>query len=83
MAAPPVTVTMQVRPTRSNQPFPISFFRGMNCPPSIEALAVVSLGKEILEERWPEAVAPKEALVPGGSQDLPRLGVGRAAVRER
>jgi len=35
MTAPPVTVTMQVRPTRSNQPFPISFFRGMNCPPSI------------------------------------------------
>jgi type VI secretion system protein ImpL len=35
MTAPPVTVTMQVRPVRANHPFPISFFRGTNCPPSI------------------------------------------------
>ncbi len=35
MSAPPVTVTMQVRPVRANHPFPISFFRGTNCPPSI------------------------------------------------
>ena len=35
MTAPPVTVTMQIRPTRPNHPFPISFFRGTNCPPTI------------------------------------------------
>ena len=35
MTAPPVSVTMQVRPRRGNHPFPLSFFRGMNCPPSI------------------------------------------------
>ncbi|WP_437669429.1 type VI secretion system membrane subunit TssM [Sorangium sp. So ce131] len=35
MTAPPVTVTMEVRPTRGNHPFPTSFFRAMNCPPSI------------------------------------------------
>ncbi|NUQ75782.1 MAG: type VI secretion system membrane subunit TssM [Polyangiaceae bacterium] len=35
MTAPPVTVTMEVRPTRGNHPFPMSFFRAMNCPPSI------------------------------------------------
>jgi type VI secretion system protein ImpL len=35
MTAPPVTVTMEVRPTRGNHPFPMSFFRATNCPPSI------------------------------------------------
>ncbi|MBK6520717.1 MAG: type VI secretion system membrane subunit TssM [Polyangiaceae bacterium] len=35
MSAPPVTVTMQVRPRRGNHPFPLSFFRNTNCPPSI------------------------------------------------
>ena len=35
MTAPPVTVTMQVKPTRGNHPFPPSFFRATNCPPSI------------------------------------------------
>lgn len=35
MTAPPVTVTMEVRPRRANNPFPVSFFRGTNCPPSI------------------------------------------------
>lgn len=35
MTAPPVTVTMEVRPTRGNHPFPTSFFRATNCPPSI------------------------------------------------
>ena len=35
MTAPPVTVVMQVRPTRGNHPFPLSFFRATNCPPSI------------------------------------------------
>jgi type VI secretion system protein ImpL len=35
MAAPPVTVTMEVRPTRANHPFPLSFFRTTNCPPTI------------------------------------------------
>ncbi len=35
MSAPPVSVTMQVRPKRGNHPFPTSFFRGTNCPPSI------------------------------------------------
>ncbi|MBI4705136.1 MAG: type VI secretion system membrane subunit TssM [Deltaproteobacteria bacterium] len=35
MAAPPVQVTMQVRPQRANHPFSLSFFRDTNCPPSI------------------------------------------------
>ncbi len=35
MSAPPVTVVLQVKPKRGNHPFPISFFRGTNCPPSI------------------------------------------------
>jgi type VI secretion system protein ImpL len=35
MTAPPVTVVMQVKPTRGNHPFPASFFRATNCPPSI------------------------------------------------
>jgi len=35
MTAPPVTVTMEVRPTRANHPFPSSFFRATNCPHSI------------------------------------------------
>jgi type VI secretion system protein ImpL len=35
MSAPPVSVTMQVRPRRGNHPFPLSFFRNTNCPPSI------------------------------------------------
>ncbi|MCC6558965.1 MAG: type VI secretion system membrane subunit TssM [Polyangiaceae bacterium] len=35
MTAPPVSVTMQVKPTRGNHPFPASFFRATNCPPSI------------------------------------------------
>jgi len=35
MSAPPVTVTMQVRPRRANHPFSMSFFRNTNCPPSI------------------------------------------------
>jgi len=35
MTAPPVTVTMEVRPTRANHPFPSSFFRTTNCPHSI------------------------------------------------
>ncbi|MFO0554568.1 MAG: type VI secretion system membrane subunit TssM [Polyangiaceae bacterium] len=35
MSAPPVVVTMQVRPRRANHPFPLSFFRATNCPPSI------------------------------------------------
>lgn len=35
MTAPPVTVTMEVKPTRGNHPFPTSFFRALNCPPSI------------------------------------------------
>ncbi|HTJ84447.1 MAG TPA: type VI secretion IcmF C-terminal domain-containing protein, partial [Polyangiaceae bacterium] len=35
MSAPPVSVTLQVKPKRSNHPFPVSFFRGTNCPPSI------------------------------------------------
>ena len=35
MTAPPVTVTMEVRPTKGNHPFPMSFFRATNCPPSI------------------------------------------------
>ena len=35
MTAPPVTVVMEVRPTRANHPFVPSFFRATNCPPSI------------------------------------------------
>ncbi len=35
MSAPPISVTMQVRPRRGNHPFPLSFFRNTNCPPSI------------------------------------------------
>jgi type VI secretion system protein ImpL len=35
ITAPPVVVTMEVRPTRTNHPFPNSFFRASNCPPSI------------------------------------------------
>lgn len=35
MTAPPVVVTMEVRPTRTNHPFSSSFFRASNCPPSI------------------------------------------------
>jgi type VI secretion system protein ImpL len=35
MTAPPVTVVMEVRPTRSNHPFVPSFFRMTNCPPTI------------------------------------------------
>jgi type VI secretion system protein ImpL len=35
MAAPPVVVTMQIRPTRANHPFPRAFFRNTNCPTSI------------------------------------------------
>ncbi|MFO0615504.1 MAG: type VI secretion system membrane subunit TssM [Polyangiaceae bacterium] len=35
MAAPPITVTMTVKPSRANHPFPLSFFRNMNCPPTI------------------------------------------------
>jgi type VI secretion system protein ImpL len=34
-AAPPVVVTMQIRPTRANHPFSLDFFRNTNCPPSI------------------------------------------------
>ncbi|MCC6527722.1 MAG: type VI secretion system membrane subunit TssM [Polyangiaceae bacterium] len=32
---PPVTVTIQVKPERAEHPFPLSFFRDTNCPPSI------------------------------------------------
>jgi type VI secretion system protein ImpL len=35
MTAPPVTVTMEVKPTRGNHPFAPSFFRATNCPPTI------------------------------------------------
>ncbi|MEZ4438018.1 MAG: type VI secretion system membrane subunit TssM [Polyangiaceae bacterium] len=35
MSAPPVTVKMQMKPLRANHPFPYSFFRDTNCPPSI------------------------------------------------
>jgi type VI secretion system protein ImpL len=35
MTAPPVVVRMQVKPQRANHPFAPSFFRNMNCPPSI------------------------------------------------
>ncbi|HHH10500.1 MAG TPA: type VI secretion system membrane subunit TssM, partial [Sorangium sp.] len=34
-AAPPVTVRMQIKPTRANHPFPRNFFRDTNCPASI------------------------------------------------
>jgi type VI secretion system protein ImpL len=35
MTAPPVTVVMEVRPSKANHPFVPSFFRATNCPPSI------------------------------------------------
>ena len=35
MTAPPVTVVMEVRPSRANHPFVPSFFRATNCPPTI------------------------------------------------
>jgi type VI secretion system protein ImpL len=35
MSAPPVTVTLEVKPLRANHPFASSFFRATNCPPSI------------------------------------------------
>jgi type VI secretion system protein ImpL len=35
MTAPPVTVTIEMKPIRSAHPFPASFFRATNCPPSI------------------------------------------------
>lgn len=35
MAAPPVTVRMQIRPTRANHPLSPHFFRNMNCPAGI------------------------------------------------
>ena len=35
MTAPPVSVTMEVRPVRASHPFSPSFFRATNCPPSI------------------------------------------------
>lgn len=35
MTAPPVSVTMEVRPVKSSHPFSSSFFRATNCPPSI------------------------------------------------
>jgi type VI secretion system protein ImpL len=35
LTAPPVTVTVQVKPQRGNHPFSPSFFRSLNCPPSI------------------------------------------------
>jgi type VI secretion system protein ImpL len=35
MAAPPITVRMQIKPTRANHPFPTNFFRDTNCPASI------------------------------------------------
>jgi type VI secretion system protein ImpL len=35
MTAPPVTVTLQVRPVRANHPFSPSFFRATNCPHDI------------------------------------------------
>ncbi|HZO12584.1 MAG TPA: type VI secretion system membrane subunit TssM [Polyangiaceae bacterium] len=34
-SAPPVIVRMQMKPTKSNHPFPRDFFRNTNCPPSI------------------------------------------------
>ena len=35
MTAPPVSVTLEIRPVRSAHPFAPSFFRATNCPPSI------------------------------------------------
>jgi len=35
MTAPPVTVTLEIRPVRGSHPFSSSFFRATNCPPSI------------------------------------------------
>jgi type VI secretion system protein ImpL len=35
MTAPPVTVTLQVRPVRASHPFAPSFFRATNCPHDI------------------------------------------------
>jgi type VI secretion system protein ImpL len=35
MTAPPVSVTLEVRPVRAAHPFSPSFFRATNCPPSI------------------------------------------------
>jgi type VI secretion system protein ImpL len=35
MAAPPVVVRMQMKPTRGNHPFSRDFFRNTNCPASI------------------------------------------------
>jgi type VI secretion system protein ImpL len=35
MSAPPVVVKMEIKPTRSNHPFPRDFFRNTNCPASI------------------------------------------------
>ena len=35
MAGPPVTVKMELKPTRANHPFAPAFFRDTNCPPSI------------------------------------------------
>lgn len=35
MAAPPVIVKMQMKPTRGNHPFSYNFFRNTNCPSSI------------------------------------------------
>jgi len=35
MSAPPVIVRMQIRPQRKNHPFPINFFRNLNCPQGI------------------------------------------------
>lgn len=35
MAAPPVTVRMQIRPTRANHPLSPNFFRNTNCPAGI------------------------------------------------
>jgi type VI secretion system protein ImpL len=34
-AGPPVVVTMQMKPTRANHPFPRNFFRDTNCPETI------------------------------------------------
>ncbi|MEO7330885.1 MAG: hypothetical protein ABI193_20085 [Minicystis sp.] len=30
-----MSVTLEVKPLRANHPFPSSFFRAINCPPSI------------------------------------------------
>lgn len=35
MAGPPVTVQMEMKPTRANHPFSRDFFRNLNCPASI------------------------------------------------